>query len=268
MYNRTILVQSIEDFKNQILNSLTYVSGTPSVNQFTYENAQGCVNVNANRGSFRISLGSVNVGDIICLECDLYSISGVLPHYSLDFSDTGVEYYGNDTSGLEYIDETGQWQKVKFKYVVKANSKFSSAVIGLATGEVGVYKLRNVKISISTTSNMDTVSSSYVIKHDNGVMEQFMKVTFDGVNVNSGWGGIYGTIDYTMPNFPEAFLNDDVVVTVSCFGNMGSSYPSSMLLANRYAPNRTNMGAVTFSRGSTGTGLSTQVHVHAIGRWR
>lgn len=268
MFNRTILVQTKDDFKNQILNSLTYVDTTPAVNQFTYEDTQKCVKINANRGSFRIALGSVNIGDVICLECELYSISGVLPHYSLDFSNTGIGNYELDTSDLEYVDGAGQWEKVKFKYVVKANAKFSSAVIGLATGEVGVYKLRNVKVSLSSTANLDTISTSYVIKHDNGVMEQFMKVTFSDINVNSAWGGIYGTIDYEMPDFPESFLNDNIVVTVSCFGNMGSAYPSSMLLANRYAPNKTNMGAVTFSRGSTGTSLSTQVHVHAIGRWR
>lgn len=267
MYNRTILVQRKEDFQNQILNSLTYVDTTPAVNQFTWEDTQQCVKVNANRGSFRISLGSVNIGDIVCVECDLYSISGILPHYSLDFSDVGVEYYGNDTSGLEYIDGAGQWEKVKFKYVVKSNSKYSSVVIGLATGEVGVYKLRNVKISISTSRNMNNIYDKFIIKHENGVMEQHFKADLT-VDVNSAWGSMYGGADYNLPNFPETFLNDNVICTMNVYGDMGSDYPVSVLIANRNTPTKTNAGKVTFFRGTSQTGIKVAVHVHAIGRWR
>ena len=69
MSNHSVVVQNLESFKNQILQGITYSESTPTSGQFTWDTTQRCVHVvTDNRGSFRIPLPKVNIGDTIKIQ--------------------------------------------------------------------------------------------------------------------------------------------------------------------------------------------------------
>lgn len=152
MHHRVLSAVTKEDFKIVKQESLEYVDVEPDVNQWTYDNAIKAVKANANRGYFRFYLGRVAVGDVINVRAEVYSVEGVKVHASVDLSDYGWGFE-KGSSGLVNAKQLGEWELIDFDYQVNTDANFASAVIGLSTGEIGQYFLKNVVITVKSLLN-------------------------------------------------------------------------------------------------------------------
>lgn len=262
MSNHSIVVQNLESFKNQILQGITYSESTPTSGQFTWDNTQRCVHVvTDNRGSFRIPLPKVNIGDIIKIQFECLQLSGSTVHYSVDYGNESFERY-EKTTGLSYINPVG-WNRINATFVSTSDSLYPSCVIGLSTGEAGSYKLRNIKIDIESSRNTDTIeNNSYIIMHDNGLMEQYYRTT-KTININGAWGQIFGSDSIALPDFKQVFSKDSVICNI----NVYSKNNSSLIMGNKTPPTRSNPGSICLFRGTAQDNLEVEIHVHAIGKW-
>ena len=254
-----------EEFQNCLTRDLSYVSGTtPDVNQYVWIDNGEYVYANCNRGYFRVPLGDIGIGDKIKIQAEIMCISGVKPHFSIDYSNESYIGAIFDSSGLESIKSEGVWETITLNFISKNNAKYLSCVIGLSQDEVGQYKLRNVNIVIDTKySNTDIVDSSSVIKHDNGLMEINMVQRLSGVSISGAWGQIFGSDTYTLGNFPENF-KETPNVQISIY----SPDDWSFMWCSKSSPTVSNPGKICFFRAlATTTNLNFDVHIRAIGRW-
>lgn len=149
MHRRVISAVEKEDFLKVYQQSITYVDGEPAPNQWTYDSTIKAAKVNANRGYFRFYLGQCYAGDKINIKAEVYNISGVKVHASVDFSNSG---YNSElgTSGLNHTTKYNDWEIINFDYILPKDAKFVSVVIGLSMGEVGQYYLKNVVITVDS----------------------------------------------------------------------------------------------------------------------
>jgi hypothetical protein len=149
MHHRVISAVTKEEFQGTEQQSLTYVDGEPGVNQWTFDTTIKAVKANANRGYFRFHLGRVALGDKINVKAEVYNIEGVKVHASVDYSDSG--YNANKgTTGLVNTKSTADWEQINIDFYANMDALYASCVIGLSTGEVGKYYLKNVVITVTT----------------------------------------------------------------------------------------------------------------------
>lgn len=254
-----------EEFQNCITRDLTYTEGVaPNVNQYIWNDNGKYVHANCNRGYFRIALGEIGIGDKIKVQAEIMCVSGIKPHFSIDYSNQSYVGTNFDTSGLESINSSGVWETITFNFISKNNSKYTSCVIGLSQGEIGEYKLRNVVITVdSKYSNSDIYSNSSIIRYDNGLMEINMTQRLNNVEIKGAWGQIFGSETYNLSNYPVEFT-EPPTVQVSVFNTEDWSFMSSL----KSLPTKTSPGKIIFFRGTaTTTPLSFDIHIRAIGRW-
>lgn len=268
MYRYVSALSDINDYKyNAIKSGIIFTENSDiTVGQFRWDGTFKCVEVNANKGYFRVPLGTTTIGDIIHVKCELLSDSGVNPHISIDGSNSWEQGFEDYTSGVESISTSGGWETVELTFTIPKNLKYTSAVVGLSTGEVGIYKLRNLEITVNTKISRNIVGTNYIIKkYDNGVMDIDYKTTLTGVNITDAWGQLFGCgKSYPLPDFPEKFREDIPFVQITGYATTGET----MMTAQRTVPTATNPGSIEFIRATTGTNLTIDVHVHASGRYR
>ena len=147
----------------------------------------------------------------------------------------------------------------------------------MSTDEAGSYKLRNIKIDIESSRNTDIIeNNSYIIMHDNGLMEQYYRTT-KTININGAWGQIFGSdSSFGMQglrmdrvekpetqDFKQVFSRDSVICNI----NVYSKNNSSLIMGNKTPPTRSNPGSICLFRGTAQDNLEVEIHVHAIGKW-
>lgn len=271
MYRRVVSAIELADFQATEQQSLTYVAGEPASNQWTYDATMKAVKANADRGYFRFYLGQVAFGDKINIKADVYNISGIKTHASVDFSDTSYNFSETKgTSGLYNTSKLEDWEQININYVADMDSLYTSVVIGLSTGKVGQYYLKNVVITVqsvypgisSITAAVTGTDTSRVVKYSDGRMEISMRAILTNVDVSGAWGAIFGSAQLALPNFPVPFIEIPIVsITPS---TVGQSFMSELVVQ----PTITNPGYLSLFRGTAATINTLWVDIIAKGRWK
>ncbi len=104
-------------------------------------------------GALSRSFNWLQIGDIIEIKCEVYSVSGVLPKIAID----GVGGISNpglvNTAGYTYT--SGTWVPITLKYIIQKLSNSYHVLLGTFTADTGEYKIRNLSIKISTNTNIN-----------------------------------------------------------------------------------------------------------------
>ena len=104
---------------------------------------------NSLKGCFAVRLGYVLPGDVVEMEAEVYNISGQGCTFAGDIFSNDA-YTTLKTSTLQYATPTSEgFQKVKVKMTVENDGWFESNV-GVYTGAVGDYYIRNLLIKLET----------------------------------------------------------------------------------------------------------------------
>jgi hypothetical protein len=265
MYKRGYSVITLEDFKNQEQTGITYTSGEPSVGQWTYDDTIKGVKVNANRGYFRVHLGKCAIGDIINVKAEVFNISGVKFHTSVDYHLSGSMV---GTSYLVHTQKIGDWEIVDVDFHVFKENDDTSIVLGLSSGEVGQYLLKNVTIIVDSAIAESPIlyggsGNSRWIKYPDGMMITYQKVDLGTIDVNLPWGNVFNSGIKTVPNFPASFIS----VPAVSYSWTNAGY--SLLLCIQGPHTTTKAANVEFTRGTAQTGVpNVVVDIIAIGRWK
>lgn len=146
MKNTYYSIVTKNDFIKYKPAGVNFTESQPTTNQFTFNTAEQAVHINSGTkyGSFLIPVGELNVGDVIDLECEIYNISGNKGRVTI-YDETGAVTYKNS-------NKTGEYERVKIKYVVTKQNTFRVAT-GVLTDEVGEIKIRNFSVNISSIQN-------------------------------------------------------------------------------------------------------------------
>lgn len=147
-----------EDFVKAIPSNGFTVSETEPITDDTFYFEQGSKIVHVKttstkRGFFNLIFEKLKVGDIIEIECDFYSSSGVKPKIYIDeilnilTPNTSVTVNSKQST-------SGQWETLKLSHIV-TNLVYSGdfrVSFGLATSDVGEFYMRDARAKVTSKS--------------------------------------------------------------------------------------------------------------------
>ena len=156
---------------------------TPSDNQWTF-NSNKEIHIKDSSTSLTGVLSErvygLVVGDIIEIDCEVFSISGVLPKIAID---SNVKVGILNTDGYSYPQNV--WKRMSVKYVVQENAEYHSIKIGTFTLDVSDFKIRNVRIKVLSQTSVFSELSTINFPLASG-LEPFNSTNFPCIITRSG----------------------------------------------------------------------------------
>lgn len=206
------------DFNFYLSDKAGYVTGTPAVNQWTFDTNLKSIWVNVDNtkaGYIRFPKGSramgikASTGDFMELSADVLNESGekvkLIVEYSAteDFSNpVTVEYYATTSSDT--------FEQTTLKYYATADGYYRF-VFGLLTAEAGSFYLRNAIVSITKIVNNNPIRR-IALEKVSGVFNQRTDFAYDPCIVEHDADGYTLNVTFNRPLVglrPIAFVNQE-----------------------------------------------------------
>lgn len=131
----------------------------------TYDTLTKFITLEKGRVFYVFDIGSLSIGDIVEVDCEIENISGDKFRFALNNSTTSINEYIVDTQHEGY-------KKVKLKFVIQSNSPYKLNC-GFFSNNNGISKMRNLKIRVKTQKstfseellNKKSLSAAFEIKN-------------------------------------------------------------------------------------------------------
>ena len=172
----THFYKTVDDIKKGMIDNntsgspLTYNSGsTPNNNEFTVNN--GVIHVkddsSSRNGALYHTILNGALGNIIEIELEVMSISGVQPKITVDFVSTTV---GTETT-IQSKGESNVWSKLRLKHVIERTADKHVIAIGTYTLDIAEFKMRNISVKLKTKNNEEIINAKLTpIRSDDTIL--------------------------------------------------------------------------------------------------
>lgn len=224
---------TLEDFKRSIKNlygspTVTYNPDFPTSSladgQWGWDSNGEFVHIKDNAtvpgyAGFTIP-SNLYVGDVIEVEVEFFSISGVLPKISID-------RIGAGTIDHLQLSQAGKWETMKCNFLVRTNGKYN-LIIGTWASDVAEFRMRNVRVRVKSSARQltqkDNYRTAFIVKNADGTWNAHPDYASDPCTV---------TVD-TDKKWLNVVFTNPLLSAKDCMNFIGNeAYPSENLYMSR-----------------------------------
>lgn len=219
------------DYRKNVIGTggtFVYSADGETLNTYSYVSGNGKIYVDtATYGWFQYQLQDLKIGDIIEVECEMRSVSGVAPRLAI--------HRGTfDVAGEQIFvrPETTEWELVRTKYIVEQDNLYLVS-IGFTTTDAGKAEFRNWTIKVKANSKSiqrNTISDGTTHNYNLDAHRTKQFEFFNGsgtrtiAKINTIRGGLVGDVVRIVKGSYDITINIEGTDIIGSYNNEGQDY--------------------------------------------